>query len=182
MSIPTMYSGVQMRSLLEAKWAAFFDLLGWRWEYEPFELDGWIPDFLIHCETGKRILVDVKPFFDRADFEPIKCKVERAVGPEKYIPWITTAAPMPESDWHTVGEVGGCCENGDWFWSAAVIKESSKRASVYGFGEAPCGAWGDMITGSHGKNYPPPLTFFEVKWFWRAACNRVQWMPRREAS
>lgn len=28
-AIPTTYADVQMRSRLEAKWAAFFDLCGW---------------------------------------------------------------------------------------------------------------------------------------------------------
>lgn len=47
-SIPTIYAGVQFRSRLEARWAAFFDLVGLRWEYEPFDLAGWIPDFKIY--------------------------------------------------------------------------------------------------------------------------------------
>jgi hypothetical protein len=51
-NIPTTYNGVQFRSRLEAKWAAFFDLLGWRWHYEPLDLDGWIPDFLIEPFPG----------------------------------------------------------------------------------------------------------------------------------
>lgn len=59
-AIPTMYDGIQYRSRLEAKWGAFFGLLGWKFEYEPFELNGWIPDFLIHgCHHP--ILVEVKP-------------------------------------------------------------------------------------------------------------------------
>ncbi len=61
-AIPTKYNGVQFRSRLEAKWAAFFDLCNWRWEYEPIDLEGWIPDFIIH---GKRkIFVEVKPHYD----------------------------------------------------------------------------------------------------------------------
>jgi hypothetical protein len=31
----TRYNGVNFRSRLEAKWAAFFDLAGWSWEYQP---------------------------------------------------------------------------------------------------------------------------------------------------
>jgi hypothetical protein len=46
-AIPTIYSGVRFRSRLEAKWAAFFDRIGWPWEYEPFDLEGWAPDFLL---------------------------------------------------------------------------------------------------------------------------------------
>lgn len=60
-AIPTRYNGVNFRSRLEAKWAAFFDLLGWRWDYEPVDFPGWIPDFVIY---GKRnpVYVEVKPF------------------------------------------------------------------------------------------------------------------------
>lgn len=62
LGIPTVYKGRQYRSRLEARWAAFFDLLKWPYEYEPFDLDGWIPDFLIKGET--RLLVEVKPVVD----------------------------------------------------------------------------------------------------------------------
>lgn len=54
----TKYNGVLFRSRLEATWAAFFDLCGIKWVYEPFDLPGWSPDFLI-AET---IVVEVKPF------------------------------------------------------------------------------------------------------------------------
>jgi hypothetical protein len=60
--IPTVYKGRQFRSRLEARWAAFFDLLHWPYEYEPFELPGWIPDFLLLGDT--RVLVEVKPVVD----------------------------------------------------------------------------------------------------------------------
>lgn len=62
--IPTEYAGIRFRSRLEAQWAAFFDLLQWRWEYEPFDLRGYIPDFSINAARfGKpsTLLVDVKP-------------------------------------------------------------------------------------------------------------------------
>jgi hypothetical protein len=52
-AIPTRYGGVQFRSRLEARWAAFFDLAGWRWQYEPIDLAGWIPDFRgPECQWG----------------------------------------------------------------------------------------------------------------------------------
>lgn len=57
---PTVYNDVQFRSRLEARWAAFFDILGWRWAYEPTELDGWIPDFEIYG-AANTILCEVKP-------------------------------------------------------------------------------------------------------------------------
>ena len=50
---PTTYNGRLFRSRLEARWAAYFDLLGWAWEYEPFDLNGWSPDFAISCKYPK---------------------------------------------------------------------------------------------------------------------------------
>lgn len=58
-AIPTIYKGIRFRSRLEATWAAMFDLMNWRWEYEPFDLYGYIPDFLVL--QGKEFLVEVKP-------------------------------------------------------------------------------------------------------------------------
>lgn len=59
-AIPTTYNNVQFRSRLEARWAAFFDLAGIEWDYEPFDLDGWAPDFLLRTAVG-HVLVEVKP-------------------------------------------------------------------------------------------------------------------------
>src|SRR5260221_1373905 len=58
-SIPTLYKNVMFRSRLEARWASIFIMFGWKWDYEPFDLDGWIPDFVI---TGHdRLFVEIKP-------------------------------------------------------------------------------------------------------------------------
>ncbi len=58
-AIPTRYAGVDFRSRLEARWAAFFDLCTWSWEYEPVDLKGWTPDFRLNL--AQPILVEVKP-------------------------------------------------------------------------------------------------------------------------
>ena len=58
-AIPTRYRGIEYRSRLEARWAAFFDGIGWQFTYEPFDGDGYIPDFLIHGDQP--LLVEVKP-------------------------------------------------------------------------------------------------------------------------
>lgn len=44
---PTEYAGVLFRSKLEATWARFFDVIQLDWEYEPCQIAGWIPDFLL---------------------------------------------------------------------------------------------------------------------------------------
>lgn len=61
-SIPTKYNNVQFRSRLEARWAAFFDILEWTWEYEPCDFNGWIPDFLLKSDFP--IFVEVKPIYN----------------------------------------------------------------------------------------------------------------------
>lgn len=57
--IPTEYKGVHFRSRLEATWARFFDACGWAWDYEPIDLRGYIPDFVLR--GARQHLVDVKP-------------------------------------------------------------------------------------------------------------------------
>lgn len=51
-AIPTSFEGVQMRSRLEGQTAAFFSRLGWKWEYERFDLTlpsgrAFKPDFFV---------------------------------------------------------------------------------------------------------------------------------------
>jgi hypothetical protein len=46
--IKTTYKSYDFRSRLEARWAVMFDLLKWKWEYEPTDFNGWIPDFAIY--------------------------------------------------------------------------------------------------------------------------------------
>lgn len=64
-AIPTKYKHVQFRSRLEARWAAFFDLAGWEWHYEPVDMNGWIPDFVLIGKEGNQIFVEIKPVFWR---------------------------------------------------------------------------------------------------------------------
>ncbi len=38
---------------MEARWAAFFDVVNWDWEYEPVDLNGWIPDFRLTSRASE---------------------------------------------------------------------------------------------------------------------------------
>ena len=75
-AIRTLYKGIQYRSRLEAKWAAFFDMIGWDFTYEPTDLDGWWPDFKITTDAGTRFLVEVKPV-DGIDID-LRLKIGKA--------------------------------------------------------------------------------------------------------
>lgn len=79
-SHPTVYDGVLFRSRLEARWAAFFDIIGWQWEYEPIDLEGWTPDFRVtfpcghsECNGCHVLLVEIKPYYCIDEFKGHEC-------------------------------------------------------------------------------------------------------------
>jgi hypothetical protein len=66
---PTKYRGTLFRSRLEAKWAAFFDIIGWEWIYEPIDFKDWTPDFSVEfhcghseCDGAHSFYAEVKPY------------------------------------------------------------------------------------------------------------------------
>lgn len=66
--IETKVLGTTFRSRLEARWALMFTALGWEWEYEPFDADGYIPDFVI---VGPHpLVVEIKPCVDTLAMAP----------------------------------------------------------------------------------------------------------------
>lgn len=67
---PTTYSGVKMRSRLEAAWAEQFDAFGWDWEYEPecfaaAAAGQYLPDFRVTIpgSNADPLYVEVKPHY-----------------------------------------------------------------------------------------------------------------------
>lgn len=91
--IPTTYRRTRFRSRLEARWAAFFDLIGWTWTYEPFDADGWIPDFLI--EGPAPFLVEVGPCVIARDYVE---KAEDGAAGHRQIPTLI-AGTTPLTMW-----------------------------------------------------------------------------------
>jgi len=80
-AIPTKYRGIQFRSRLEAKWACVFDSLGWKWEYEPIDLNGWIPDFIIEIKhLHKQVLAEIKPITGDRVPRDVYLKIEQSLG------------------------------------------------------------------------------------------------------
>lgn len=63
--IETVYKGYRFRSRLEARWAVFFDVLRWTWEYEregyDLGLAGWyLPDFWVKPQE-EACWIEIKP-------------------------------------------------------------------------------------------------------------------------
>lgn len=61
------YRGVRFRSTLESRYAEFFDYIGWRWEYEPFFLKNYLPDFIVKFPCGIDVLLEIKPWDNAKD-------------------------------------------------------------------------------------------------------------------
>ena len=74
-NIPTTgIQGIRFRSRIEAQWAEMFTKLGWDWEYEPIDLNGYIPDFIIKFPY-KHLLVEVKGDTDIKHIEQYADKI-----------------------------------------------------------------------------------------------------------
>lgn len=109
--IATTYHGIRFRSRLEARWAAFFTNIGWRYEYEPFDLNGYIPDFLI---LGERpMLVEVGPCATRNDY---LAKAAKATAVEKQVDHdvlVVGVSALPPLD-HWAPSAGWLGQVDDW--------------------------------------------------------------------
>lgn len=80
-SLPSTYRGVIFRSRMEARWAAYFDILGICWIYEPDGIclpsGNYCPDFRISIypmdQTAWRY-AEIKPTSEAADFIAVKLR------------------------------------------------------------------------------------------------------------
>jgi hypothetical protein len=138
-AIPTLYKGIQFRSRLEARWAAFFDLLRWRWEYEPFDLDGWIPDFILKGNGGRPVLVEVKPVVEEPDADRFMDEIDRDY------PCPRIDDDPSDSDQYEVLLVGTSLLDDDRVFAIGWIREGGW------WEEAPFGCW----SGSESKAKNP---------------------------
>jgi hypothetical protein len=105
--IQTPYAGRVFRSMLEARFAAFFDGLKWKWEYEPAELDWYIPDFDL-LFTRRPLLVEIKPLVE--DIALAKEKLYRSG-------WTGDAAILISGETKFIGEI----YEADAGWDRAVL-------------------------------------------------------------
>lgn len=167
---PTMYNGVQYRSRLEARWAAFFDLIGWKHEYEPIDLQGWSPDFILHGKK-RSTLVEVKPVYEIPD--DVTEKIDLAVPDENQEVLILGVAPFfcDNIEHHCVGwlrEEEGCWDKAPFTLHSALgfcHETQSFRCRITELYDG--GYWGSSSDITK-----------QVEAAWRKAGNTVQWRPR----
>lgn len=185
-AIPTTYAGVQFRSRLEARWAAFFDLCGWKWDYEPFDLDGWAPDFML---KGKiKSLVEVKPInFSEVEHIGIAQAKEAANKAFKtaykarhdpkthYEILVIGNGPFSHDHWYTwsLGIMAlekWCCgeDFADLYWGKTQNIDYAARYGNYAYRIG--GQW-------NGDHHLSPIKDDTPEQLWREAGNAVQWRP-----
>lgn len=156
-AIPTLYNG--------------------RLEYEPGDISGWAPDFLIRT-TDTPILVEVKPitYIDQDTCDRIAKSARKAVfkgsllligtcpfkpsettAPGTAIGWLGyTYHPYPFED-YGIGD-----------WCEAVMCEAKGSLDIFGAAPAAevCGLWDETIRAASPAS---------IDALWAAATNAVQW-------
>lgn len=180
--IPTIYNSQRFRSLVEARWASFFDELAWPWEYEPFELDGYIPDFVL--KFPKPILVEVKADLDLESLSIHASKIAASGWKRECL--IVGATTFCSSD-SSLGDEGACIgllghadpyENECGLDNAVLCRCTSGKTDTFSINQALM----DYSCRLHGLDdhwksleiIPPE----EGTAIWRTASNRVQWRGR----
>lgn len=191
-ALPTIYNRIRFRSLLEARWAAFFDLMGWPYVYEPCAFNGWIPDFLLRGERA--IFVEVKPLGSlRQEPEALAADIDRArctdeclivgLGPE------VAFEEFRQCTAH-LGWLREACPQQTWWWQRAMmgrwIGDESTQKNPHGLMGfcTEFGSFVDRITGCydgghHGGGEEEDVGR-AVEAAWAEAGNRVQWRPPRK--
>lgn len=177
--IPTIYNWRRYRSRLEARWAVMFDLLGWQAEYEPFDCNGWIPDFGIRMYDGTFMLAEVKPIaaFD----EETAAKIDAA---NKEHEVLLLGAILPESQhnssYQEYPQIGWLREIRFWEmgWSGAMVGIFDKKSNRIGVCSED-GGWTDRVTGIWEKwvyaSHHLHLAGISIDRLWAEAGNRTQW-------
>lgn len=103
---------INFRSRIEARWAHIFDRLGWAWEYEPYDLIGYIPDFIVTVDCT-HVLIEVKhvvDIWDQLRYYEHLVKIIRSGWKGRYL--IVGANIRKEDGVIGVGGIGG--DHCDW--------------------------------------------------------------------
>jgi hypothetical protein len=180
-AIPTRYNGVNFRSRLEARWAAFFDLCGRRWAYEPFDIEGYIPDFMLYGKV-RNALVEIKPshLFDESSKQIVtgaaysKHHGFRFVALfEDFIPytWQSDGKTFNHDNWFRCGQIASYFDGvpEDTFTSATAWSDNTNK--IFEIGAE------DLSEDTLDGEWVHPWNGIYFLNNWLEAGNRVQWSP-----
>ena len=179
--IPTLYKDIQFRSRLDARWAAFFDLLGWDWAYEPIDLPGWIPDFVLFSLMCQDVFVEVKPISSFKEFEDEKKivdSIKKTSHSGDQILVLGHRVWEPSTGMLAFGWIGS--------WVSAGYRPDIGQYGYYMF-DVACvterkGFWGFESQGTGHDHWRPGasgVVLDEFRSLWAKAGNAVQWKPAK---
>lgn len=184
-AIETKLMGYTFRSRLEARWAAFFELLGWRWDYEPVDFEGWVPDFGLYGET-RVTYVEVKPIV-ACDREVVD-KIDSS-SCDKEVLIVGQTCPIPDNEfgpcigWMREGtyfeDDDGRYKLKKWDWENACF--GSFKGKI-GFCYATPSFFFDRISGTDTGTWIPVLKDDQtqlIRRLWGEASTASRWVPRR---
>lgn len=159
--IPTLYGGVQFRSRQEATWACFLDRLQLRWDYEPADLDYYIPDFDV-LFARKPLLLEIKG--SNEDIACAKSKIESTS-------WQGDIAVLVNAETRFVGEIFE--EQSGWSRAVLCFCMKCKKPTIV----AEAGQWSCRNCDGGNRDL---WWAYDASPDWRESKNATQWRPAAE--
>lgn len=184
--IPTIgVRGIQFRSRIEAQWAYIFEKLEWNWEYEPIDLEGYIPDFIIKFDE-EEILIEIKGDTNIwKNYEEHKNKIIKS-GWKKPFAILGSIYKISENWDANCPIIGIVChlqiDLSKWYDDDLIIRKEkdryNKNAKERWFFGGDLGLYD--ICGGDWKDTIETKTDFEKLWV--EAKNKVQWKGEQNKS
>lgn len=163
--IPTIGArGIQFRSRIEAQWAYIFEMLEWNWDYEPIDLQGYIPDFIIRFDDANEILIEIKgdtKIWKEEVYTPHKDKIIKSGWKGQFGILGGAYKEGSAESWINIGKVF----NGGWYQDDLVLRKNNKN-NKWSLG-------GDKD--SVQETYQYHTIQMEFSKLWVEAKNKVQW-------
>ena len=186
-AIPTTgINGIRFRSRIEAQWAEMFTKLGWEWEYEPIDLKGYIPDFILKF-PHRHLLVEVKGDTDIKNIEQYADKIIKSGWDGEFLLVCSVLPEIGDNDkCINIGLLGGnmgvdkpvnpSCHGDDYarLITCSSCKNYSIYSEPYGWNCRYCGEWDKLFYRQVSRN-SNVQQYEQIKTYWVEAKNSVQW-------
>lgn len=177
----TTFQGSRFRSRLEARWAAMFTLLGWRYTYEPFDTTGYIPDFLIHGPAS--FLVEVGPCEFLSEFSE-KAEKPLGLGRDRQVLVLGVDPLILEQGLPSTRPRAGYLTNdGLEGWESTAPARWAECRECHRLGVYHETGWFRLLPCGHhdGDNHLLAGDELAISRLWAEAGNRTQWRGPRAA-
>ena len=168
----TEYNGIKFRSRLEARYACFFDLLGWKYVYEPdMQFKNWIPDFLINTQHNFDILVEVKPsYLHTVD---LKLRMQCETDCTHHILLVNESPQLNDDHLFILGDLWKVSSiDNDGIFDCYEYDKGAIKNDLDGYGLSHYDLnWNDIVKNVYYKNFSENKLITSL---WNEAGNKIQ--------